>query len=97
MSEARAQRSKIQGDIVIYNNVVSSSNNQIATLRAQNDRVNGQLSSIQSNIDSQVIQCSSTQRQIDDIRSEIARGQKDYDDLVKQIQVQDNLIAAKKN
>lgn len=34
LNEARTQKSKLQGDITNYNNIVRSSNNQIATLRS---------------------------------------------------------------
>jgi hypothetical protein len=43
------------------------------------------------------INAPSYQRQSDDIRSKIASTQSDYDSLVSQINVQDTLIANKRN
>ena len=97
LSDARAQKAKIQGDIVNYNNVIRSSNNQVSTLKSQNARLTGQLSTLQSSIDTQVFQCSTYQRQSEEIRSKIASTQSDYDSLVNQISVQDSLIANKRS
>lgn len=97
LSEARAQKAKLQTDINGYNDLIRTSTIQVSTLKNLNSRLTSQLSSLQSSVDSQVIKCSTYQKQSDDIRAEIASKQKDYDALVKQIEVQDSLIANKRS
>lgn len=72
LNEARNQRGKIQGDIVNYNNIISSSNSKVATLEGENSKLSSQLSGLQGRIDSQVVQCTTFQTKSNEIRAAIA-------------------------
>lgn len=97
LSQAKAQRSKVQGDIVNYNNIITTSNSQISTIESDNSRLRSQLSTLQGSIDSQVVQCTTYQTRSNEIRTSIASSQQDYDEISRQIEVQENLIASKKS
>ena len=77
--------------------MLRDSNNQISTIERDISRARSQLPGIQSRIDGRILECTSYKTQSDKLKVEIASKQADYDQIVKQIDVQENLITSKQN